>query len=201
MALPAADDFNRSENPLATHWTAPDGLLGSKFICANQLTGQGESTFQLEYWSDDVFDGNHKSTITLTGSNLAGAYGGVAVRVQASGQNAYVFGDVLGAYVISKMASGALSTLQTCTGTPTVGDILKLEISGATLTAYVDSGAGFVQVGTANNSDLTGGSAGLWGYGGIGIYVLTNWAGDDLSAAPPAVVTSASIQIAPVGFV
>jgi hypothetical protein len=185
MALPASDNFNRpDENPLGGNWTAPDGVDFSKFLLSSHfLVGQGGSTFQLMYWNADSFGSDHKSQATLNGTGLTTAYGGVAVRIQASGQACYVFGDHAGTYKISRMDAGALTNLSTVTGTPTVGDVLRLEVSGADLTAFVNGST--PSGGTANDATYTGGAAGLWGYSGLTAFELDDWSADNVSGGSP----------------
>jgi hypothetical protein len=205
MALPASDDFNRAnETPLAGNWTAPDGVADSKFFLnSNALNGQGASTLQWMHWTADSLSNSHKSGATLGGSSLAaaGTYGGVATNMQASGQSGYLFGVIAGSgYKIQRMDSGVRTNLQDCTGTPTAGDILRLDSdrSAGTLTAYVNG----TQVGVVSGENTyTGGAPGLFGYTGGGAFTLDDWTGDNLSVTQPIVATSASLLIAPVGFV
>jgi len=204
MALPASDDFARDpETPLGGNWTAPDGLGDSKFFLTNfHLVGQGLSTLQWMYWNQDVFAASHKTTATLGGTDLTSAatYAGVVTNMQATGQSGYLFGLIAGGgYKIQRLDSGVRSNLTDCTGTPTVDDVLRLESdrTAGTLTAFVNGS----QVGVVSGeTTYTGGAAGLFGYNGGGAFTLDTFVADNLSAAPPATVTSASIQIAPVGF-
>ncbi|HEY6180245.1 MAG TPA: hypothetical protein VIX73_37645 [Kofleriaceae bacterium] len=181
----ASDTFTRAdENPLASPWVAPDGAADSKFLLSSfSLAGQGGATFQLMHHGDTYTD-DQASEATLGGSNpsAVGVYGGVAVDIQPTGQNAIVFGATSGSYKISVMASGALTTtIATCAGTPTAGDVLKLSRSSTTYTGTV----GGTEPGTCHGTDSTyaSGRAGLWGYGGIGNYTLDNWTGSNVSAA------------------
>lgn len=169
------------------NWTAPDGVADSKFILtSNHVTGQGLSTLQLMYWNADSFNTNHYSQATLGGNSLTSAatYAGVAARVQTTGQNAYLFGFFSGSgngYEIRKIVAGSISAVQTCTGTPASGDKLKLEANGTTLTAYVDTGSGFTQVGQATGqNDFTNGAAGMFGYNGGDAFTLDDFAADNV---------------------
>jgi len=181
-AAAQTDNFDRTgESPLGSPWIAPDGVADSKFnLSSNHLVGQGLSTFQLMYYNHTP-NTDHYSQATLGGSDLTNVatYALVAVSVQSSGQSAYVYGIVAGAnvYKIQKMSGGSLSALQTCTGTPTVGDVMKLSKSGTGLTGTVNGG----NTCSATNGDLSGGFYGLAGYNGGGAYTLDDWSGDDVS--------------------
>ena len=203
MSLPATDSFDRTgESPLQFPWIAPDGNADSKFILiSNHLNGQGLSTIQWMYYSE-TYANSHKSQVTLGGSDLTAAatYAGVVTNMQATGQSGYLFGLIAGGgYKIQRMDSGTRQNLADCTGTPTVGDLLRLDSdrSAGTLTAYVNGS----QVGqVTGESTYTGGAAGLFGYNGGGAFTLEDFAADNLAGTPPPTVSNAAIQIAPVGF-
>jgi hypothetical protein len=181
FAAAQTDDFNRAnESPLASPWIAPDGVSTSKFdLLINHVVGNGGATIQLMYYNF-AFAGDHYSQATLGGSDLTAVatYAGVAVRIQASGQSAYVYGIIAGAgsYKIQKINSGTFTALQTCSGTPTVGDVLKLSVSGTSLTGTVNGGSTC----SATDSDHSGGKAGLFGYNGSSAFTLDDWSGDDV---------------------
>jgi hypothetical protein len=168
-ALPVTDDFNRSnENPLASPWTAPDGGGaggGSNFnLSSNHLAGQGLATFQLMYYAETYPD-DQNIQFTLGGTSLNLFYAGPAVRIQTSNQNGYVFGDAAGVYIIAKMVSGSITgnTLQTCPGTPTTGDVLKLDATGTTLTGFINGSSTSCVV--TGETTYSSGKGGGWGYG------------------------------------
>lgn len=184
MSLPASDNFNRAdEDPLAGNWTDPAALGDSTFILTSQhLIGRGGANFQLQYWNADVFNSNQKSQVTISGgSNLTntGTYAAAAVRVQASGQSCYFFGIRAGAYQLMRVDSGIPVAL---TGglvdTPTAGDIVRIEITGAAIDAFLNNVLRF----SATDATYTGGSAGLFGYGSSGVFEMDNWLGDNMGA-------------------
>jgi len=182
FAAAQTDNFNRAdESPLASPWIAPDGVTDSKFLLSSfHLVGSALTTVQLMYYNF-AFSGNHYSQATLGGSDLTNVatYAYAAVRIQSSGQSAYVYGIIAGAtsYKIQKIVSGTFTALQTCSGTPTAGDVVKLSVSGSSLTGTVNGGSTC----SASDGALSGGRAGLGGYNGSGAYTFDDWSGDDVA--------------------
>jgi hypothetical protein len=83
----ASDDFGRADGTLGPDWTATsDGGL----VISSQAAVGGSAGVTGDMWAGDSFGSDQFSQVTLTGTQLTGAqWIGPAVRMQASGQDAY----------------------------------------------------------------------------------------------------------------
>ena len=147
---------------------------------SNLADPQAGANYSLTYWNADTFGNDQFSQATLGGTAIASWYAGVADRIQSGALTAYLFGNIQGVYKLIYITAGSSNVLATGSGTPTAGDVLKLEISGTGLTGKVNG----VSNATATDSALASGQAGLFGYGGNGLATLDDWSGDNIGAAP-----------------
>ncbi len=175
MSLPASDNFNRADqNPIAGNWT---NVTSDAMALASNVVWPGAgSNYAVAYWNADTFGNDQLSQATLGGASISSTYGGPACRIQSGALTAYFFGDILGVYQLIYIAAGSSTVLATGSGTPTAGDVLKLEMSGTGLTGKVNG----VSNATATDSALASGQAGLFGYGAIGNVTLDDWSGDNI---------------------
>src|SRR6266542_379438 len=98
---------------------------------------------------------------------------GVAVRVQASGENAYYLTYASGGtLILGKVNAGTTATIVSTSKSYSAGNKLRLEVTGTgsntRLTAYEDTGSGWVAVWTDQDPGGTyidGGKPGIWGAG------------------------------------
>jgi pectate lyase len=158
-ALPATDAFTGSNNdPLSGNWTTEAGqwqIIGNK---AQAFNGGG---FSMAKWTADDFNDDHYSQCVIDYGS--GSAIGPAVRMDANGNG----------YVISAYDTGTNTadineihtngTANTSIGTPfavSVGDTLKLEVTGSSLKAYKNG----VLQDTVSDGTYTTGEAGMFGY-------------------------------------
>jgi len=108
---------------------------------------------------------------------------GVGVRMSGSGATAdgYFYGGGSNGTYMYKVINGAYTTFGSSGDAVEADDVLKITVSGTTITAYkngsIDTSVG--TSGTATDSDLSSGKAGIGGYYSGGNYV-PDWSGGDL---------------------
>lgn len=178
-ALPASDSFAGTEDPLTTNWTTPGGVdtFQKESGVAWPKTG---ANYSYAYWDIDTLGNDQYSQATLGGSVIASFYGAVGVRGSTSALTTYFFGDIAGTYKIMLISAGAASTLATCSGTPTGSDVMRLSVSGTTLTATIGGAGPGGSPCTVTDATLSSGQPNIVGYGGTGIVTLDNWSADNV---------------------
>src|SRR3984893_7528518 len=89
LAATASDDFNRANGSLGPNWTnISDGGLA---IVSQAVAGTASAGLTGDTWNAGTFTSNQYSQVAVTSTQLTGGqWIGPAVRVQNSGQNAYV---------------------------------------------------------------------------------------------------------------
>ena len=170
MALPATDNFNRAnQNPIAGNWSVVTGWANAQLLsnAVQNLGGAGAAI----YWNGDIFDNNQYSQIKVTGDFRGGAIvrvnGNVFYLWYYAGANVMRYYRVTGVEAYTQLGSDISVTVNT-------NSILKLEISGSTLTGYVD---GVAQV-TKTDTNIVAGSAGIHFNGTAQIW--DDWEGGNL---------------------
>jgi hypothetical protein len=170
--LPAADDFNRADSAsLGANWTA-DSTLSTAGISGNQMTAYGPD-YALSWWSADTFSNDQYAQATITGT---GGDTGVAVRV--SGDNGYIAywaGSGSTGLFILRRDAGAYVTLATLASQSLVGQVLRIEATGTTITVKKNGTA----VLTATDATYATGSAGIYATTGG---TLDDWSGGNVVA-------------------
>jgi hypothetical protein len=175
MALPAIDNFNRIENPLAGNWTTVtdrNGLKATGTICAGSTAGVGNAS----YWNADAFNDNQYSLAEIKGG---GTYQGTIIRVSAVA-NTFYFLDVVSDSAISlyKCINGSYSQIGSqAAANCTAGHIVKIDANGTTITCYVDGASKISET----DSAIASGSAGLEVYDNYLIYGFDNWEGGNVA--------------------
>jgi hypothetical protein len=180
-ALPATDNFNRADEDLTGNWTQEGS--GNMQIVSNEVVGLGGANIQAVWWNADAFSGNHYSQAVLTSYAGGGAYRAVTVRQQSGSLTLYYFGGWNGVYEIGRYDAGSGTAITSSLGTPSASDVLKLEISGTTLTAYVDGVSVGTGSATSGGGEITGGAAGMATYGAAAVGALDNWEGGNVGGA------------------
>ncbi len=175
-AIPSSDNFNRAnENPIGGNWTNESS--DTMQIASNVVWPAAGANLAMAYWNADSYNANQFSQATIGGAALGSNYAGVAVRMAAGALTAYIYGDVVGTYKIQKIVAGTTTDIQTCSGTPTASDVLKLSVSGTSLTGTVNGGS------TCNGTDssIASGQPGIWGYSSLGNSTVDDWSADNVS--------------------
>jgi hypothetical protein len=180
MALPATETFTDTNGTaLATHnasWTVNSG---SFVVQDNGCCPTGSGVENLARWNADTFNNDQYSQCVAAILATGGVQAGVAVRVSTSGaETAYgCYWDNTTAYIFKNVA-GTWEQLGATVTPPTAGQLVRLEVSGTTLTLKYD---GSTQT-TRTDSAISSGAAGLAGYSSGGSGYLDDWEGGNLSA-------------------
>jgi PKD repeat protein len=166
------DDFNRADaDPIGAPWVTITGQ-GDVAISSMQLKGSVEASPGGGAYYNASFDNNQYSQATIAAmSNV-----GVTVRTSPTERSYYRFQVIDAANAdIGKYVNGTFTQLTPIAGTFAAGDVIRLEVSGSTLTAIQNGST----VGTATDSDLTGGFPGVRFFNSVGAR-LDDWEGGDL---------------------
>jgi hypothetical protein len=169
----AMDDFNRANGGLGANWAAVVGW-NAPVIDTNKVRGVGGGVNQgAAYWAANSFANDQYSEATLT--DVTTSYAGLCVRMQP-GINGYT-ANIYAANSSSlyKWVNGVETFLGDFNRAMTLvnGDVMRLEVVGATLTLKQNG----VTRGTINDSTHTSGQAGVYFYPSPGPVFLDNWTG------------------------
>ena len=124
------------------------------------VTGITSAANALTRYTGGTFDGDQYAEITVDVASW-GSYVGVAVRCQGTGGTADGYYFTNRDYRLEKIVDGSITNLYT--GTGSIGsndDVLRIEISGSTITCYVND----VQECQETDTDITGGNPGVYTY-------------------------------------
>lgn len=173
MALPASDNFNRSNGGLGANWTDANGTAG--ILIETNVVKADAGVDALAYWNADSFSGDQKASMTVT--TVGDSFLGPAVRVTAS--NGYGFyGGQFGRYLF-KVVAGVTSTLSSDGTSVSVSDVLELQVVGTQLTAKVNGADLF----TPTDSALSSGSGGASSFGSANALRQDDWTADNIGGA------------------
>lgn len=172
MSLPASDNFNTGTGPISTTWTE---VMGGFTVVSNQVTPSvgGNS---LMFWNADAFGNDQYSQLTIAG---IGNGLGPAVRVSSAGGGAgYIVYVVTTNLDLYKFVNSSATLIHSNVVTVNANDVIKLSVSGTTLTVYQNSSL----VDTQTDADLSTGAAGI--YGGAANGLGDDWMGDNVGTTP-----------------
>ena len=186
MSVLATDDFNRANaNPIGGNWTTFSSE-GAMQIVSNAITPASVSSDSGAWYNAIGWPNDQYSQLPVTILNgVSGAGLGPAVRVANGAQTYYrcaVDHAGSGNVELVRAVAGSHTTLWTRTATFVDGDLVRLEVQGSTLRAFI---AG-VQVGAdfVDGSPITSGNAGIaFSSGSVTSTSGDNWEGGDLAAA------------------
>jgi fibronectin type III domain protein/lysyl oxidase len=185
------DAFDRAnENPIAGNWTSGPGNFGDLQIVGNVVQSvtagvDGAAYYNAVAWPDDQW-----SEVELR--SVGREQGGPAVRLSATAVTGYVFAVNSGGttYFIAKGLDGWTPTLASGAHAFAVGDVLRLEVQGNTLRAYVNG----TLIDSVVDSDIPSGNSGLWIWDHAAGLTFDDWAGGGFAPgpapAPPAAPTT-----------
>jgi RHS repeat-associated protein len=170
-----ADPFTLSSN-----WTIQEGKFQFNSGGLIGSTG-GTDSRAVAYWTGS-FGADQFAQLSLAAlpANTDGL--GPAVRVGSSGLNYYAFYvTVLNPhFYLFKVVNGTLTVLAQGTRTSSVGDVLRLEVAGTTLTGKINGAV----IATATDSSLQAGNPGIQGcVCNGGTTVVSNWSGGSSTPA------------------
>src|SRR5271157_673829 len=164
-AVVASDNFQRANGALGSNWTATsDGGLS---IVSQQAAGtSGKTTGDI--WTANTFTSDQFSQVQVTSTAMTGGeWIGAAVRMQSSGQNAYVgiykWNSGSPELVIFKRSGGGWAQLSAAysTGVLPAGTQLELAAVGSTISFWQNG----VKRLSVTDSSFTGGAPGMMAYG------------------------------------
>jgi len=162
MALPATDTFTAADGTALTTYSASwTNNVGAWAINTNAAYS---NTLNLEtgvHWNADVFDnGQYAQAVAV--AVAASNWRGPAVRCHASDATYYgYYGDTTTKFMFKSVA-GTWTQIGSTGGATSVNDVLRLEVSGTTLTPKIngalDSAVGAIAPALA----WTLGKVGIW---------------------------------------
>lgn len=192
MALPASDAFTGTNGTALTTYSAAWTLNSGNFdIQSNALCANAADTECGAHRNDETFDADQYSEAVI--GALAGtvSWVGVAVRCATDGsENYYGFYGAGSASQVFKVVSGTWTQIGSDFPAFSPGDVVRLEVEGTTLRAYID---GVQQGSDLTDSALSAGAAGVCGYSDATTSSLASWEGGNLGAGD---VTAPSLSSA-----
>lgn len=172
-----SDNFNRGDSAdLGANWTVLTGEAAWK-ISVNTAQPSSTTTDCTEYYSGVSWTANQSSEGKVTVVEITAGNGvGVAVRCSTSARTYYrlvINSD--GEWKVAKMVAGVYTVLTSGTATYSVGAVLKLTVSGTTLTSVYNG----VQIGSTTDSAISSGSPGIMMSSTIISGSVDDWTGID----------------------
>ena len=168
-----SDNFARANGGLGANWTTVDGTC----TINNNLVvfTAGSSTFGLCNYTAVSFSNDQYAEVTMEGGLTSGQLGGVGVRqgstVPLTGYFLYCGHSFT---LLTREIAGVNSTLATTAGC-FAGDVMKLSVSGTTVTSYKN---GIIQAQVTDNTIASGVPAILGQNVGTQAFVTRFYAGN-----------------------
>lgn len=182
MALPATDAFTGTDGTQLTTYSANWTLqLGDFDIQSNALAPDSlANSDSLACWTADTFNADQYSQIKIVAVSTAPASIGPAVRVASGATTAYLLFHSSAAWELWKVVAGTWTKINNgASRTLQVNDVLRLEISGTTLTVKIN---GVAQGSPTTDSDIASGYAGLHANKDDANHRGDDWEGGNLAA-------------------
>ncbi len=200
-ALPATDAFTAANGTAlttySTNWALNSGnfAINTNAVHPNQTTAECGARWTADVFGNDQYSQGRLANLTTTGQTV-----GVAVRMATSGAASYygyyADGSGSGKTFLFKMVSGTWTQLGSLGAALSANDVLRLEVSGTTLTPKVN-GATQSPPGAQSDSALSSGAGGLSGYSVSTSMRLDDWEGGNLAA--PAITRPRRIMVSGLG--
>lgn len=183
MALPATDNFNRSDLvSLGSNWTVLNS--GGFGVSSNNLYPNCSGDCGA-IWNADTFADDHYSKLgSITAVNSSGDFAlGLSVRGAVSGSRYYGYIGLPRSaerYLIRNDA-GTPTALQHYTGGGvSIGNSMELRAVGSLITPMLN-GSTDSSLGTATDSTYASGSAGVAGYSASNLLRADDWEGGNIT--------------------
>lgn len=182
----ATDSFTASNGTELTgysaNWSLGNALSSDFVIDANALrTPLNRNIILFAFWNSGSFGNDQYAEAKIVQVGASRTWMGVCVR--ASAGYGYTLGiEPGGLWYMHKTLNYSVSTIANGTTTLSANDIIRLEVSGTTLTAKRNGSV----LTTVTDSSIASGAPGVYGQGEAtsGTYtLLDDWVGDDLTAA------------------
>lgn len=186
MALPATDTFTAADGTALTtysaSWTLNDGNFA---INTNSVHSNAATVETGAHWNADTFNDNQYAlgTIVAIGANPMG----VAVRAHATAATWYGFYSDTGGSYLHKNVAGVWTQLGSTGAAFSVNDIIRIEVSGATVTP-MRNGATISPPGAQTDSAIASGSAGITGYNNSTSSRVDGWEGGNLAGGATSIL-------------
>jgi hypothetical protein len=189
IGLTRTDNFNRTQNPLASGWTT---ITGYGDLQATGTRCEGTSSACAANWTDEFGADQYSQCVVKTVGDYYGF--GPMVRVTNSSNFYRIYISDHDA-VLKAMVSGSESTIGTATTViNNVDDVLKLQALGDSISIWVN-GTRVLNVHDDGNTD---GVVGLLIHAAYSSAV-DDWEGGDVSGCTPATITRATTRIDTIG--
>jgi len=180
-ATSASDNFARADGSLGPNWT--DISDGGLAISSDAVIGKAGSVTG-DAWTANTFNSDQFSQVTVTSTQLTGGqWIGPAVRMQNSGQNAYValynWNSGSPQLLLFKRSGGGWTQISGVYSVSPLqaGTQLELTAVGSAISLF-DNG---IEVLSATDSSITGGAPGIVAYGNAEV---DNWSGGNAAPTP-----------------
>lgn len=184
MATDAFTDTNGVQiSTHDAHWQLNQATnefdIQSNNLAADNPNANGECGAR---WND-TFDAAHYAQVRVAAVSGTASSVGPGVRHQAAGTFSYygIYYDVNGSYLF-KVVSGTWTQLGSNGAAPSVNDVLRVEISGTTLTPKLN-GSTLSPPGAQTVSDLSNGVPGVTGWNDATANRVDDWEGGNLAGA------------------
>ena len=182
----ATDSFTASNGTQLTgysaNWSLGNALASDFIIDTNAIRTPFNRAITLFAYYSGSFSNDQFAEGKIAQVGSVGQYMGVVVRSgEGNGYGCYV---TSGAFNVWKTVSYSWTSLASGGITLNAGDVIRLEVSGTTLTAKQNGST----LWSGADSALSSGAPGITGTGeaASGTYtLLDDWVGDDLVVAPP----------------
>lgn len=174
----ASDNFNRAdESPIAAPWTKVGS--GSNFNLTSNALVKGSADDSAYYYSGAATGADQYSEAKQVVKPFNNDWG-PAVRITGAAINMYCYDSYVTDEQIFKEVAGVYAGIAHAGNDASVaGDVLRLEASGTTLTAFKNG----VQRLSGTDASFSSGQPGIFIFEG-GAGVIDDWAGGDLGAPP-----------------
>ena len=186
MALPATDTFTGADGTslptYSANWSVNTGafVINTNGVCTNSADAECGAG-----WNADTFDNDQYALGTLVDTASQYHLFGVAVRVHTDGTTDTYYGfytNVTGGNQLFRQVAGTWSQLGSEGTVGANGQIIRLSVSGTTLTPTIN-GVTTNTPGAQTDNSIASGRAGLSGYSAGTANRLDNWEGGNLNAA------------------
>ena len=181
MALPATDSFTDTNGVQLEDHNASWTVLTNDFDIQNNMVevDGAEAEGAIAYWNADAFNNDQYAELDYSAEAVSYQYMGVSVRINAEADG-YDFSSCGLDSAMGRFDNGVWTRLGSAGSSLVVGERMRLEAEGTTITPFVD-GDEFSPPGAVTDATYSSGSAGLSGYalspyGTLG----DNWEGGNL---------------------
>lgn len=171
----ASDNFNRADSAsLGSPWVDNAAQSGCR-ITSNTARGGGGGSFTSAYYGGAASSADQFSEATI--AVLANGDNAVAVRHHTSNDQYYMVYNQGSGGINIFLRNGSYTNLGSVGGTIAVGDVIRAEISGSTITAKQNG----VTLGSKSDGTLTTGQPGIVTFNNNAGW--DDWSGGDLGGA------------------